>query len=139
MVKQIAVFLENRAGRLQELTEMLCAGGVDLLSMNIADTTEFGICRIISRDNDKAVEVLKKAGLTVTVSELIGIVVDDKPGALSGALKLLKDNNISVEYLYAFARTADKSALIFCKTADTAHAESLLKKANVKLLENNMI
>jgi len=138
LVKQIAVFLENRKGRIHELTNVLALAGIDIVAMSIADTTDFGILRAITRDNGKALKVLKDAGFTATSNDLIGITVDDKPGGLNKALKFLDDNNIAVEYMYSFAR-ANQKAIILLKVQDVVEALSIMKKNGVELLTNDII
>jgi hypothetical protein len=138
LVKQIAVFLENRKGRIHELTNVLANAGIDIVAMSIADTTDFGILRAITRDNGKALKVLKDAGFTATTNDLIGITVDDKPGGLNKALKFLDDNNIAIEYMYSFAR-ANQKAIILLKVTDVVEALAIMKKNGVDLLSNEVI
>lgn len=138
LVKQIAVFLENRKGRIHELTNVLAKADIDIVAMSIADTTDFGILRAITRDNTKALKVLKEAGFTATTNDLIGISVEDKPGGLNKALKFLDDNDIAIEYLYSFARENHK-AIILLKVGDVVNALSIIKKNNIELLSNEII
>lgn len=138
LVKQIAVFLENRKGRIHELTNVLARAGVDIVAMSIADTTDFGILRAITRDNQKALRALKEAGFTATTNDLIGITVDDKPGGLDKALKFLDDHNIAIEYLYSFAR-ANQQAIILLKVQDVVSALVIMKKNGIELLSNDII
>ncbi len=139
MVNQIAVFMENRKGRILELTKILKKNDVDLVTLSIADTKDFGILRCIARDNSKAEKVLKDAGFTVTVTELIGVEVDDRPGGLSDVLALLDESGINVEYLYSFAHMATKNAIILFKVSDEALAAKILTEKKIKLLDNSII
>ena len=136
MVEQIAVFIENRKGRLQELTKVLGDAKIDLRTMSIADTNDFGILRAVTSDNAAAARVLKEHGFTVTTNKLIGVEVSDKPGGLAAVLKVLDDNGVAVEYLYSFAHTNDKSAVILFRVEDDKYASEVLKKQGVKLLES---
>lgn len=138
LVKQIAVFLENRKGRIHELTNVLARAGIDILAMLVADTTDFGILRAITRDNIKALKVLKEAGFTATTNDLIGISVEDKPGGLDKALKFLDDNDIAIEYMYSFAR-ANQQAIILLKVQDVVGALAIMKKNGIDLLSNEII
>lgn len=138
-VNQIAVFLENRQGRISELCKVLAANGIDIVTMSIADTYEFGILRAITRDNKKALEVLKKAGFTAKCTDLIGISVDDEPGGLSKVLSWLYDEGISVEYLYSYVRTEAKKATILLKTSDYPKTIEILTRHDSKFLENNIL
>ena len=139
LVKQLSVFLENKSGRLNHLTKALGENGVNILTLSIADTMDFGIVRFITRDNDKALKVLKSAGFTVSQTELIGVEVGDKPGALNETLDILEKNNIGVEYLYSFVLSDSHTAKILFKVADNNKAVSVLKKNNVKLLSEMIL
>ena len=138
LVKQIAVFLENRKGRIYELTRVLANENIDIIAMSIADTTAFGILRLITKDNMTALKVLREAGFTATTNDLIGISVDDKPGGLNKALKFLDDNDIEIEYLYSFARVGSK-AIILIKVEDILGALTIMKKIGIELLSNDII
>jgi len=131
LVNQIAVFLENRAGRLQALAKTLSDAKVDLVSLNIADTSDFGIVRMITSDNKKAESALKLAGFTVKSNDLIGIEVEDVPGGLTNILLGLSQEGVDIEYLYSFAHTKEKKAIILFKTSDVEKALAILKKHNI--------
>jgi len=134
IVNQIAVFIENKKGRLHELTSALGKAGIDVVALTIADTYDYGIVRLITRDNDRAVNVLKDAGFAATRADLFGIEVDDKPNGLAGALKVLEDGEIDIEYLYSFARNKEGKAIIIFKAADTDKAMAVLKNSDVKMV-----
>lgn len=136
MVKQMAVFIENRKGRILQLTKVLKDSGIDLITLSIADTKDFGILRCMTRDNEKAERVLKDAGFTVTSTQLIGIEVPDSPGGLADVLQMLDEQSINVEYLYSFAHTSTHNAVILFKVADEKLAIKILKDNNIKVLEN---
>jgi hypothetical protein len=135
----MAVFMENRKGRILELARVLKKNEVDLITLSIADTKDFGFLRCIARDNDKAMRVLKEAGFTVTASELLGVEVNDRPGGLADVLTLLDESGINVEYLYSFAHIQSKRAIILLKVSDEALALSVLKKNGIKLIDNGVI
>ena len=136
MAEQIAVFLENKTGRLQEITRILGDAGIDLRALSIADTKDFGILRAVTGDNAKAAEILKAKGFTVTLSKIICVEVPDRPGGLAAVLGLLDGNGIGLEYLYSAVHTNDKRAVILFRAADDKSAAELLKKHNVKLLDS---
>lgn len=136
MVNQMAVFMENREGRILKLTEVLSENGIDLLTLSIADTKDFGILRCITRDNVRAEKVLKEAGFTVTNTQLIGVEVDDTPGGLAHILEILDGQRINVEYLYSFAHTSTKSAVILFKVSNDELALKILKDNQVKIIDN---
>lgn len=135
LVNQIAVFLENRKGRVGDFAKVLADNKIDLVSMSIADTKEFGILRAITRDNALAVKVLREAGFTVTSSDLIGIEVEDRAGGLSEVLETLNKGDVAIEYLYSYARTEAKKAIILLKVSDIDSAIKVIKESNIKVLE----
>jgi len=140
LVKQLSVFMENKAGRLSNLCKVLSANGISIVTMSIADTKDFGIVRIITRENKKALESLKKSGFTVSETELIGVEVKDEAGALEKILKILETNKISIEYLYSFVITTSGSARILFKVENTAFAlEVLQKEKSIKLLSESIL
>ena len=128
LVNQIAVFLENRAGRLLSLSKALSDVKIDLVSLNLADTSDFGIVRMITSDNEKAIDALKSAGFVVKENELIGIEVDDVPGGLTRVLEGLAGSDIDIEYLYSYAKSNSSKATILVKTADLDKANKILKE-----------
>ncbi len=134
MIKQISVFVENKKGRLANITDVLGQGGVDLVALSIADTTNFGIMRCIVNDPDKAIQLLKNEGFTASATEVIVAEVQDHPGGLAQVLRLLDKAEISIEYLYSFVRTVGKNALILFRVEDIAAATAALEAGGVKLL-----
>ncbi len=134
MIKQISVFVENKKGRLAKITEVLGQGGVDLVALSIADTTNFGIMRCIVSDPEKAITMLKNNGFTASTTEVIIAEVTDQPGGLAQVLKLLDQADISVEYLYSFVRTPNENALILFRVEDIETATKALENGGVKLL-----
>ena len=137
LVNQLAVFLENKKGRLCSLTAILAENKIDLIAMSIADTKEYGIVRLITSDNKKAMACLKDAGFVVTNNDMIGIEVEDKPGGLADLLKEVEKCNIDIEYLYSFARTKQGKAIILFKADKPDETIEILKKsANVKLISS---
>src|SRR5690554_1516581 len=100
-VKQISVFLENKTGRLAAVTDTLAVNGINIRALSIADTSDFGILRLIVDQPDKAYEVLKTGEFTVSVTDVIGVEMPDQPGGLAKVLKELENAEINIEYLYA--------------------------------------
>lgn len=126
-VSQIAVFLENRRGRLCEFAKVLHEANVNIKGMYIADTTDYGILRVITDNNDKAVDVLKSNGFNTATTELIGFKVADKPGEMYKALALLNKHDVDIAYLYSYAELGSKQAAILIKVEDNELTEKLLK------------
>lgn len=133
MIKQIAVFLENKAGKASACCKVLKDAGVNLFALSIADTQDFGILRLITEDNAKALSALKAAGYIASEVELVGVEVPDKAGALSDLLIEIGDHGVSVEYMYSYAEN-DGHAKIAFKTATPEKAIDVLEKAGAKLL-----
>jgi hypothetical protein len=111
---QLSVFLENKPGRLSEPCQILSKAGINILTLSLADTQQFGILRLIVRDWQKAKMVLEKAGCVVNVSEVVAIEVHDRPGGLAQILDLMEKAGMNVEYMYAFTfRREDKAVIVF--------------------------
>lgn len=131
---QVSVFVENKAGRLAEITEVLSENSINMRALSIADTTDFGILRIIVNDPQATERILTESGFTVTLTRVIGIQVPDRPGGLSSVLRLLSDAGISVEYLYAFIeKTADKASVIL-RVDDDVKAKDVLSENGIELI-----
>ncbi|WAM32629.1 ACT domain-containing protein [Caldicellulosiruptor naganoensis] len=133
-VKQISVFLENKSGRLAEVTSILGKHDIDISALSIADTTDFGILRLIVNKPDLALQVLKENGFTVSATDVIAIAVEDKPGGLAKVLDILYKNDIGIEYMYAFVGKVTDEALVILKVENGDEAVSILRENNVKIL-----
>lgn len=134
LVNQLAVFLENRKGRLKELAGVLAKEKIDILTLSIADTEDFGIVRFITTDNARARSILRDEGFTVTETELIGVEIGDVPGALAKVLKALADGDISIEYLYSYSRIGGNAIILF-KVKEVGRALDVLSRADVRVLD----
>ncbi len=133
MIKQIAIFLENQAGKASACCKVLKDAGVNLTALSIADTKEFGILRIITDDNAKAMDALKTAGYLCSEVELVGLEIPHESGALADLLIALGEGGVNVEYMYSFA-TANGVAEIAFKTAQAEKAVEILKTAGAKVV-----
>ena len=133
MIKQIAVFLENKEGKASGCCKVLKEAGVNLLALSIADTKDFGILRILTADNAKALQALRAAGYLSSEVELVGVEVPDKAGALSDLLIALGEGGVNVEYMYSYAE-ADGHAKIAFKTATPEQAVALLQSVGANVL-----
>lgn len=111
-IKQITVFLENKTGRLNNVAKVLCANNINMLAFCIAETVDFGLMRLIVHEVDKAVDVLRDAGFAVILTDVIAIHCDNRPGALSKILESLAENDIFIEYMYAFAQSERADVII---------------------------
>ncbi|TWI77409.1 ACT domain protein [Desulfobotulus alkaliphilus] len=113
-VEQISIFMENKAGRLAEVTAILKEHGVNIRALSLADTADFGVLRMIVDDTQKTDLILKKAGFTVGKTEVVAVEVMDTPGGLHDILEVLREKNINVEYMYAFVQqNSDRAVMIF--------------------------
>ena len=138
-VEQISVFLENKAGRLAEVTRVLSEAEVNIRALSLADTSDFGILRLIVNDNDKAKETLKEHGFTVGKTDVVAVEVADRPGGLALILGILSKENINVEYMYAFVQHSGKDAVMIFRFDDIDAAVKLLQESNVKVLEGKTV
>jgi len=135
LVKQISVFLENKIGRLAEITELLGQNNINIRALAIADTTEFGILRLIVDDPQRAQDVLEKKGLAAKQTDVIVVKVADKPGGLARSLKILKESALNVEYLYAFVKQSGENALVVFRVEKTDEALKVLQQSGVEILK----
>lgn len=133
-VEQISVFLENKSGRLAEVTETLASAGINLRALSLADTADFGILRLIVRDTEKAKSVLKDGGFTVGKTAVLAVEVPDRPGGMAGILSSLAEKDINVEYMYAFVQKSGEHAVIIFRFDDLDGAINALKEKGVKIL-----
>lgn len=129
IIKQISVFIENRSGRLAEVTSIIAEANCSIRALSIADTTNFGILRIIVDDTKKAEKALKDKGLAVSITNVVSVRIEDKPGGLSKVLNLLSENNITVEYMYAFISKSDNEAQVVMYVEKSSEAARILKDA----------
>ena len=138
-VNQVSVFLENKVGRLAEITRVLGEKGVNIRALSIADTTEFGILRMILTQPDEVRGILEEAGFTVSETEVIVVEVPDEPGGLARVLASLRKAKINMEYLYAFVAPRGKNALVVMKVEKIEEARELLEEKKVKILTSREI
>jgi hypothetical protein len=138
-VKQISIFIENTPGRLADVTRVLADNKIDLVSLSIADTTNFGILRGIVADPDAAREVLAEHGYTVKVTDVLALSVPDKPGGLADILDKLAQKDIALEYMYSFVRRSGDHALIIIRVDKPDEAVRVLAEAGVKTLSQDEV
>ncbi len=134
-VRQISVFLENRSGRLSSVLKEVGRAGVNIRALSLADTSDFGILRLIVDDVDKCVKALRDTGHTVSLTEVLAVEVPDRPGGLAGILEALSAAGLNVEYMYAFVSRATEKALVVFRFEKVDAAIEALKKAGVSIVE----
>lgn len=132
LVKQISIFLENKEGRLAELTSILAEEGININALTIADTSDFGILRIIVDDVKKTEKLLKEYGFSVSVTDVVAIDIDNVPGGIARPLSMLHNNGISVEYIYAFLAKKDDTAHVIFKVNDVEAAVIMLSESGFR-------
>ncbi len=133
-IKQISVFAENKAGAASDILDILSANDINIRALSIADTTEYGIMRLITEDVEKAKQVLQGQGILVKISNVLAVPIGDRPGGLAHVLKIFKDGQISVDYMYAFVGRNDAGAVVVVKTDDGEKAGALLKQNGIEPL-----
>lgn len=138
-VRQISVFMENRAGRLREITDALAKEKINLRALSLADTSDFGILRIIVNRPDDAVNVLRHAGFTIRENVVVACAISDDPGGLNDILNSLAGENISVEYMYGFLGKHEHEAVMIIRVQDTEKAIETLLEDGFTLLKGEEI
>ncbi|MBU1168086.1 MAG: ACT domain-containing protein [Proteobacteria bacterium] len=137
-VIQISIFLENTGGRIAEATSILADAGINIRAMSLADTTDFGVLRLIVSDVDKAEKALKDQGFAVGKTNVVAVQVEDKPGGLNRILQVLAKAEINVEYIYAFLRDSDQAIMIF-RFDNTDNALKILQENKIKVFKGEDI
>ena len=133
-IKQLTVFVPNRKGAIVEVTKILSENNINMRALSIAETEDFGILRLIVNDEITAKKELTEKGYLIKVVDVVGVKVGDEPGQLSGALNVLDQNNINIEYLYAFMSRTEKHAYVVLRVEDNDAAEKALSDANYKIV-----
>ena len=130
-VKQISVFLENKKGRLAEVTRTLSQEKINIRALSLADTADFGVLRIIVDNPDRSLTILKAHGFVAQVTEVIAVEVEDRPGGLSRILEVLDQDNVNVEYMYAYVEKSRDNAIVICRIDDRERALQVLEKNGI--------
>jgi hypothetical protein len=137
IIQQLSVFLEDKAGRLTEITRILAENDINISAFTVAEASDYGILRLVVGRPELALKVLKENGFSVNTTEVIGIIVPHKPGGLYQALKIMSDNNISIDYMYAFA--LENSASVVFRPASIHEAIDVLQNNKMELLRTSQI
>lgn len=138
-LQQISVFIENQSGRLFDVTSLLGKSGINIRALSLADTSDFGILRLIVNDPEKAYDILRQHEFTVGRTEVVAVEVADKPGGLSDILGALSKNEINVEYMYAFVERSGDSAIMIFRFDETDKAVQKLTEAGFTLVKGSQI
>ena len=138
-VEQIAVFLENKSGRLAEITSILADNGINIRALSVADTADFGILRLIVDKVEKAKTVLKESGFTVGKTTVIAVEIPDRTGGLASVLKVVETEGLNVEYMYAFVNKTGEDAVLIFRFDEIDKAIETLQKSGFKILTGEQI
>ena len=133
-VRQISVFLENKKGRLAEVTRTLSHEKINIRALSLADTADFGVLRIIVDNPDRSLAILKSHGFVAQVTEVVAVEVEDRPGGLSRILEVLDHDNVNVEYMYAYVQKSRENAIVICRIDDRERALQILQKNGIATL-----
>ena len=139
MAIQISVFIENKEGRIRKAIDTLAKAGINIRALSVADTTKYGILRLIVSDSEKATKALENDGFIVKGSEVVVAIMEDKPNGLNSVLALLDDANINLEYIYAFVGNEPGEGVVAMKVEDPEKAKEVFEKNNIKILTKDDI
>ena len=138
-VKQISIFVENKEGRIKKAIDTLARAGINIRALSIADTTKYGILRLIVSDNEKAIEALENDCFIVKENEVIVLAVPDEPNGLNSTLAIFDEKDINLEYLYAFVSSKVDEAIVAMRLENMEKAIEALKDSDAKILDENDI
>ena len=138
-VKQIAIFLENKSGRLADISHTLAKNAINIRALSLADTADFGILRLVVNDTNKAQQVLKENGFTVGITDILAVEVPDKPGALDSILQEVHKAELNVEYMYAFTKKSGQSGMLLFRFDDQDAAAAVFQKAGFRVLSDDEV
>ena len=138
-IKQLSIFLQNRMGSLSKPLEVLSEADVNIRAMCMADTSEFGILRLVVDNPEKGKEALEENSFLVKITEIIGVEMDDTPGGLTSILKIIKDNEIDLEYLYAFTHEKEGKAILLLHSDNIDNLISALKENDVTIVPSTEV
>ncbi len=134
-IKQISVFLENKKGRLAEITKLIAEAGIDIRALSIADTAEFGILRLIVDKPEKAVEAISEGGFTVKSTDVLAVEIPDKPGSLARVMEIFEETGVNIEYLYASLEKDCSTAVVVFKVEDIEHGMKIAVEHKLTTLD----
>lgn len=137
--EQISIFLENKSGRLAEVTRILAENQINIRALSVADTSDFGVLRLIVDDNEKATNALRENGFTVGKTNVVAVEVPDQPGGLYRILTILQKGNVNVEYMYAFVQQSGSNAVMIFRFDHTDEALKLLQENGVTVIEGRRL
>jgi hypothetical protein len=138
-IKQLSIFLQNRMGSLAKPLEVLTVANVNIRAMCMADTSEFGILRLVVDDPEKGKEALEQNNFLVKMTEIIGVEMNDAPGGLTSVLNIIKNNNIDLEYLYAFTHDKEDKAILLLHTDNIDKLIDILNENHITIVPSEEV
>lgn len=139
MITQLSVFLENRTGQLVQITDILSKNGVNMRAINIAETVDYGILRLITDNSEKAFSALTSEGFVVSKNKVEALAVPDRPGGLTELLHVISENGIDIEYMYSVFGKADGCAYMIFKFKEQAPFENAVKSGALKTADKKSL
>ena len=136
-VKQVSIFVENKEGSISKVISLLGKNNVNIRALSIADSTDYGILRLIVDNHSKAYYILKENNYTVKITDVLSFAIPDRPNGLGDILAILSANNVNITYIYTFIGHYENQAISIIQTADLEAAKDILVKNNVKIINNN--
>ena len=137
--KQVSIFLENKRGRLAEVTKLLADAGINIRALTLADTADFGVLRLIVNDRERCMRVLKEHDFAAQETEVVAAEIEDKPGSLNRIVDVLDRGGVNIEYIYTFLGKKGDNAIAVFKCGDAAHAAAALEKEGIPILLEDKI
>jgi hypothetical protein len=135
-IQQISVFLENKTGRLADVTRLIADAGVNIRAISIADTADFGILRLIVDKPLEAAEAISKGGFTTRMTDVLAIEIPDKPGSLAEVMEIFKETNVNIEYLYASLEKDASTAVVIFKVEDIDHCLKIVAEHKLSTVDS---
>ena len=132
IIKQLSVFLENKQGRMCAAADLLAQNNINIRALSLADTSDFGILRLIVDKPEEGKKILSEAGIVVSVTNVLSLTMEDTPGGTLGVLRLLAERGIGIEYMYAFAGKNDGEAYMIIQADDLEAAENILSSSGFR-------
>jgi len=139
LINQLSIFIENKPGRLSEITETLCKHKIDIRALSIADTTDYGILRLIVNKPEEALKALKEEKITVSLTHVIAIAIPDVTGGLNKAVKVLSSKGIAIEYMYAFLNPKSQTACVILRVEDNEKAIASLQDGGIQIMKSDQV
>ncbi|MFP4225286.1 MAG: ACT domain-containing protein [Desulfobacterales bacterium] len=138
-IRQLSIFMENRSGRLAKITTAIGNAGVNIRAMSLADTSDFGILRLVVTDTDKAHQILKDQGFTVKISDVIAVAIPDIPGGLGNLLSIIELEGLNVEYMYVVAEKHMDEAIVIFRFDDLDRAADVLLDNDIHVVDERKV